>query len=162
MIYLEQAQFKPAMIFFSVLFLPAIIALIVATLATFKIIFLLLMLAFILLYLLLILVFWKISNKKNRHLSLDGDVIRIVYPDVNNGKGQLEIHKNQVISISYYSPFSVKGWLIITSYIFPNSVFLTYTYGGIANTKFIGYMDGKTVNTFAQACDIELTKNPLF
>ena len=70
MYYLEQKQFKPAMILFGIPFIPCIIGLAIANILLFKIKLLVILSIIIGVYLIIVIILWKLSKRKNHYLLL--------------------------------------------------------------------------------------------
>lgn len=149
MYYLEQKQFKPAMILFGIPFIPCIIGLIVANVILFKVELLIILLTVLSVYLTIVFILWKLSKRKNHYLLLKKDGLDISFHDFTNGKVQLELSFDQITKIEYYRINSLKGWLMLFSNVFPKCVYITYNINGKEQTKFIGYMDIKDVKEVA-------------
>ena len=156
MYYLENKQFKPAMILFGIPFIPSIIGLIIANIMVFEIELLIVLLLVLVVYITIVLILWKISKRKNHYLLLKNDEIEIVFHDFFNGKTKLELPYNKIKNIEYYRITSLKGWLMLFSYVFPKCVYITYEINGEEQTKFIGYMDYKDVKEVAKNNNIEI------
>lgn len=156
MYYLDQKQFKPALILFSVFFIPTILSLIVALSFLFEVELLIILFAIVALYLMLILVLWRISVRKTHCLSICEDSITINYPNVNDGKGILKLSITQIKKIDYYKITSLSGWMMLFNYVYPKSVFITYSTSGTEKTDFVGYMDLHDLQKIANSNQIEL------
>lgn len=150
MYFLEQKQFKPAMILFGIPFIPCIIGLIIANIMFFEIELLIMLMVILLIYLSIVLILMKLSKRKNHYLLLKDDIVEIVFHDFDKGITKLEIPFNKIKKIEYYRIVSLKSWLMLHSYIYPKCVFLTYDSNGEEVTKFIGYMDIKDVKEVAK------------
>ena len=156
MYYLEQKQFKPEMVLFGILFIPCIFGLVIANIMLFKIQLLVILLIVLAIYLTLVFVLWKLSKRKNYYFSIMDDRVEIVFHDFTIGKTKLELQFNQIVKMEYYRMSSVKGWLMLYSYIFPKCVYITYNIEGKLQTKFIGYMDIKDVKEIANTINAEI------
>lgn len=156
MCYLEQKQFIPAMILLGIPFIPCIISLIIANIILFKVELLIVLLIILMIYLTIVFILWKLSRRKNHYLLLKEDEVEIVFHDFSNGKEKLNLSVNQIIKIEYYRITSIKGWLMLFSYIFPKCLYITYKINEVENTKFIGYMDLKDIKKIATDKKIKL------
>lgn len=156
MYYLEQKQFKPGMILLGIPFIPCIIGLVIVNIKLFKIELLIMLLTVSVIYLTIILVLWKISKKREKYLLLKDNKIELGIYDPAIGKTKLEIEYNQIIKFEYYRINSIRGWLMLFSYVFPKCVYLTYNEKGVEQTKFIGYLDIQDIKEISQKTNSEL------
>ena len=141
MYYLEQKQFKPAMILFVIPFIPCIIGLIIANILLFKIELLIMLSIIIGVNLIIVIILWKLSKRKKHYLLLKDNEIKLEFLDSVKGKIKLEVQFDEIVRFEYYRINSIKGWLMLFSYIFPKCVYLTYNSNGEEQKKFIGYLD---------------------
>lgn len=159
MIYLNRKQFLPAMVLINVMFLPIILTLAVLcflyhVLTPLPIIGILLVV-----YLLFVFCVSKSSKSSKKYLIIHDDYLDICcgnkYCDSNTGLWTVSYNKIQ--QIDYYRVSSLKGWLIVWSYLFPKCVFITIQdcYGK-EESVFIGYMDLYQVTMIAEKGNIEL------
>lgn len=156
MYYLEQKQFKPAMILFGIPFIPCIIGLIIANILLFKIELFVILLIIIGVYLVIVIILWKLSKKKNHYLSLKDNEIELEFYDFINKKVKLEVRFDEIVRFEYYRMNSIKGWLMLFSNIFPKCVYLTYNVNSEEQTKFIGYLDIKDIKEISKKTNSEL------
>lgn len=156
MYYLEQKQFKPAMILFGIPFIPCIIGLIIANILLFKIELLVILLVIIVVYLIIVIILRKLSKRKNHYLLLKDYEIKLEFYDFINKKVNLEIKFSEIVRFEYYRINSIKGWLMLFSNIFPKCVYLTYNVNGEEQTKFIGYLDIKDIKEISKKTNSEL------
>lgn len=150
MYYLDEKQFKPAMILFGILFIPSIIGLLIFNIVNFEIGLFILLLAFLFIYIGIILIVWKTSKRREHYLLLNDEGVEIVFYDSLDGKKKLELSFCQIKKIDYYRINSLEGWLVLFSFIYPKCVYITYTINGEEWTKFIGYMDYKDIKGIAK------------
>ena len=141
MYYLEQKQFKPAMILFGIFFIPCIIGIVIANILQFKIELLIILSIIIGVYLIIVIILWKLSKRKNHYLLLKDHEIELEFYDSINGKVKLEVQFEEIVRFEYYRMNSIKGWFMLFVYTFPKCVYLTYNASGKEQTKFIGYLD---------------------
>lgn len=156
MYYLEQKQFKPAMILFGIPFMPCIIGLTIANIMTFKVELLIMLLIILTIYLTIAIILWKLFKRKNHYLLVKDNEIELKFDDFVKGRIKLELPFDQITKFEYYRIDSIKGWLMLYSYIFPKCVYVTYNIGGEEQTKFIGYLDIKDIKEIAKKTNIEL------
>ncbi|MBS5853550.1 MAG: SoxR reducing system RseC family protein [Bacilli bacterium] len=156
MYYLEQKQFKPAMILFGIPFIPCIIGLVIANILLNKIELLVILSIIIGVYLIIVSILWKLSKRKNHYLLLKDHEIELEFYDSFNGKIKLEVQFEEIVRFEYYRINSIKGWLMLFSYIFPKCVYLTYNVNGEEQTKFIGYLDIRDIKEISKKTNSEL------
>ena len=156
MYYLEQKQFKPAMILFGIPFIPCIIGLIIVNIMSFKIELLIMLLIILGIYLTLVIILWKLSIRKKQYLFIEDKVMKLEFYDSINGKTKLELQFDEIIQFEYYRINSIRGWLMLFSYIFPKCVYLTYNVNGDEQTRFIGYLDIKDVKEISKITNSDL------
>lgn len=156
MYYLEQKQFKPAMILFGIPFIPCIIGLVIANILLFKIELLIMLSIIFGAYLIIVIILWKLSKRKNHYLLLKDYEIELEFYDSINGKVKLEVQFDEIVRFEYYRINSIKGWLMLFSYIFPKCVYLTYNENGEEQKKFIGYLDIGDIKEIAKKTNSEL------
>lgn len=156
MYFLEQKQFLPAMILFGIPFIPSIIGLVFANLFFFRIQLLIILILILSIYLSIILILIKLSKRTRNYLLLKDNNIEIAFLDSDIGIVKLDIPFKKIKKIEYYRITSLKGWLMLHSFIYPKCVFLTYDVKGEEFTKFIGYMDLKDVKEVAKKSNILL------
>ena len=156
MYYLEQKLFKPAMILFGIPFIPCIIGLAIANILLFKIKLLVILSIIIGVYLIIVIILWKLSKRKNHYLLLKDHEIELEFYDSINGKVKLEVQFEEIVRFEYYRINSIKGWLMLFSYIFPKCVYLTYNANGEKQKKFIGYLDIGDIKEIAKKTNSEL------
>lgn len=156
MYYLDQKVFKPAIILLSIPFIPSIIALIIASSMFFKAEVLIILCSILIVYFSIVIILFIVSRKKKHYLHVQDDKVKIMFNDVFTGETKLELYYSDIIRMTYYRINSIKGWLMLFSYIFPNCVYITYSTNGEEQTKFIGYMDFRDVKAITKSKDIEL------
>ena len=156
MYFLEQKQFKPLMILLGIPFIPCIIGLICINIMDFNFNYLFILLIILLIYLTLIFVLWRLSKKKNNYILVKDDKVELEFHDSFEGKIKMELKSNQISKFEYYRINSIKGWLMIHSYVCPKCVFLTYNIKGEEQTKFIGYLDLEDIKEIAKITNSEL------
>ena len=159
MIYLKQKQFKPAVILLSILFSPAIIVMLITTIAFYKLELLIILLSLVIIYLLLLLFFLKVSYSKKNYLELGRDNMKIVYPNINKGENELDINYSEINSFDYYKITSFKGWLILTSFVLPQCVFITYNNNGNEITELMGHLDYEYIKNLASEKKIKFIEH---
>lgn len=76
--------------------------------------------------------------------------MKLEFYDSINGKTKIELQFDEIIQFEYYRMNSIRGWLMLFSYIAPKCVFLTYNVKGNKQTKFIGYLDIKDVKEISK------------
>ena len=99
--YLNKNQFKPAVIFFSMLFLPPIIALIIAYAVVLEIVLLIIMLSFSLVYIAIIITMLCISKNKKWFILIEEDYVQIQYLDNFQGEINIKINYEEIKQIEY-------------------------------------------------------------
>jgi len=156
MYYLEQKQFKPAMILFGIPFIPCIIGLIIANVLSFKIELMIMLLIIVGIYFIIAIILWKLSKRKNHYILLKENLIELEFCDFISGQVKLELQFDEIIKFEYYRINSIRGWLMLFSYLFPKCVFLTYCINGKEETKFIGYLDIKDIKEISKNTNSEL------
>ena len=156
MYYLEQKQFKPAMILFGIPFIPCIIGLIIANIMLLKIELLIMLFVILGSYLIIVIILWKLSKRKNHYLLIKDNVMELEIYDSIYGKTKLELQFDEIIKFEYYRITSIRGWLMLFSYIFPKCVYLTYNVNGEEQTKLIGYLDIKDVKEISKITNSDL------
>lgn len=102
MYYLEQKQFKPAMILFGIPFIPCIIGLIIANILLIKVELLIMLTIIIGVYLIIVIILWKLSKRKNHYLLLKDYEIELVFYDSIKGKVKLEVQFYEIVRFEYY------------------------------------------------------------
>ena len=159
MIYLNEKQFLPAMIFISTMFLPIILAL--TFLSIYHRIFEPLLIAGILLftYLFLIFCFFKIAQLKKDYLVFNDNGLEICcenkYCDKKTGIWKISF--SEIERIEYYKILSLTGWLSLWTGLFPRCVFLTIRDSfGQEDSVFIGYLNLEQVKMLSQIGAIDL------
>ena len=156
MYYLEQKQFKPAMILFVIPFIPCIIGLIIANILLFKIELLIMLSIIIGVYLIIVIISWKLSKRKTHYLLIKDNIIELEFHDFINGKTKLELQFKEMLQFKYYRINSIRGWLMLYCYVFPKCVYLTYNVNGEEQTKFIGYLDIKDIKEISKITNTDL------
>lgn len=156
MYYLEQKQFKPAMILFSIPFIPCIIGLIIANIMLLKIELFIILVIIIGIYLTIIVILLKISRRKTYYLLIKDNIIELEFHDFINNKTKIELQFKEMLQIKYYRINSIRGWLMLFSYVLPKCVYLTYNVNGEEQTKFIGYLDINEVKEISKITNIDL------
>lgn len=156
MYYLEQKQFKPAMILFGIPFIPCIVGLIIANIILFKIELFILLLVIIFIYVIAVMSFWKLSRRQNHYICVKESNIELEFCDFVNGETKLELQFNQITKFEYYKITSIRSWLMLFSYVFPKCVYITYILNGEEQTKFIGYLDAKDIREISNKINTEL------
>ncbi len=156
MYYLDEKQFKPAMILFGIPFIPCIIGLIIVNVLLFEIKLLIMLLIIIGIYLTIVTILWKLSKRKNHYLLLKDNEIELEFFDSIKGKIKLEVQFDEIVRFEYYRINSIKGWLMLFSYIFPKCVYLTYNSNGEEQKKFIGYLDIGDIKEVSKKTNSEL------
>lgn len=156
MYYLEEKQFKPAIIMFSILFIPIIVAVTIAISFSYQIELLVILFVVILVYLTLTFIIWRISARKTYYLQVNKETINICYPNINNENCKLELLYKEIKKIDYYKITSLAGWMMLFNYAFPKCVFITYVKNGKEKTDFIGYLDLYDIKQIANNNQIQL------
>lgn len=156
MYYLEQKQFKPSMILFGILFIPYIIGLIIANIMLFEIELLIILLMIIGIYLTIVIIFWKLSKRKEKYILIKDNIMELEFLDFISGKTKLELQFDEIIQFEYYRINSIRGWLMLFSYVLPMCVYLTYSVNGKEQTKFIGYLDIKDIKEISKITNTDL------
>lgn len=150
MYYLNKNQLLPSVVFFSTLILPFIIALIIAYAVEPKIEILLILLSLSLVYVVIILVMFCISRQKKWFILVEDESVQIRYLDNFKGDTKIRLKYEEIKQIEYYRINTIRGWTVLQSYVFPQSVFITFVYDGVEQKKFIGYLDKKAIQNFAE------------
>ena len=156
MYYLDEKQFKPAMILFGIPFIPCIIGLIIVNVLLFEIKLLIMLLIIIGIYLTIVTILWKLSKRRNHYFLIKDNVIEFGIYDSINGKVKLEVEFDKIVRFEYFRINSIKGWLMLFSYVFPKCVYLTYNENGEEQTKFIGYLDIRDIKEISKQTNSEL------
>ena len=154
---LSEKQFKPCIIFMSILFLPLISSLIVVLILHFTICVLIVFLILLSLYVFLIILFRKLYNKENTNLILYENKMVINYPNVNNCKNSLELNYDDIIKLEYYRLSSIVSWFqLVYNYVLPKCVFITYDKNYDVRCELMGHMDLKDIKKIANEKGIKL------
>ena len=132
------------MILFVIPFIPCIIGLIIANILLFKIELLIMLSIIIGVNLIIVIILWKLSKRKKHYLLLKDNEIK------------LEVQFYEIVRFEYYRINSIKGWLMLFSYIFPKCVYLTYNSNGEEQKKFIGYLDIGDIKEVSKKTNSEL------
>lgn len=156
MYYLEQKQFKPAMILLGIPFIPCIIGLIIANIMLYKIELLIWLLILLGIYITMVIILWKFSKRKNHYLLIKDDVVELEFFDSFDSRIKLELKFDQITKFEYYRTNSIRGWLMLHSYVLPKCVYITYNLSGEEQTKFIGYLDIKDIKEISNKTNTEL------
>lgn len=156
MYYLDEKQFKPEMILFGILFIPCIIGLIIVNVLLFEIKLLIMLLIIIGIYLTIVTILWKLSKRRNHYFLIKDNVIELGIYDSINGKVKTEVEFDKIVRFEYFRINSIKGWLMLFSYVFPKCVYLTYNKNGEEQTEFIGYLDIKDIKEISKQTNSEL------
>ena len=141
MIYLNEKEFKPVLIFFSVIFIPPIITLWVMTYIRFEYILIFISLCLLLIYVLLILLVRKTTKTKKNYLIIHEESFEIHYPNIGNGTNELNVKFCDVIEVEYYRITSIRGWFQILGCVAPKCTYITYLKNGKRTTELMGFFD---------------------
>lgn len=136
MIYLNTGFFRPMLWIVSILFLPIVVVglvLAILKLNTSGIVACSVILLFCFISLFCI---YKHSKTKKYYLLSEDDFLAINYPNA-----PCRINKSEIIKVEYYKISSIRSWLLLFSYICPQSAFITYKDNGREVCKLIGYPD---------------------
>ena len=155
MYYLEQKQLTPALTLLSFLFIPCIIGLTLLNIISFKLGLLILLLIISGIYLTLIFVFLKLCKKQNHYLLIEKDRVEIAFLDFTDGENKIELKFDQILKLEYYRINSIRGWLMLFSYILPKCVYITFILEDKVQKKFIGYMDIDDVEKISNTIGIQ-------
>ena len=150
MYYLDEKQFLPSALLFSVVFVPIIIGLMAIIIVSYNIISLIILLCFLIVYFLINLVVWKVSRKRKHYLLLKEQSIEIVYHDIYKGTTTLELTYDQIIQFEYYRLFTIRWIGLLHSSLVSRCVFMTYRNNSNQVERHIGYMNYHDVKEIAQ------------
>lgn len=156
MYYLEEKQLKPAIILFSVPFMPVIIALAISSMVFLTIELFIVLLFTLVVYVSGIMIFWKLSRRKKYYLLLKENELEMVFHDFSTGEEKLSLYYSEIKEIIYYRITSVRGWLMLFSYVLPKCVYISYVSQGKEQTKFIGYMNYEDIKEIAKNKNLNL------
>lgn len=149
MYYLDEKQFKPAIIFTSIIICPMLIGLIAVLIFSFDIAILIIFVSILLIYIFLITLFKKISKNKQHYMILSDDKLVINYPNINKNKNTLEIFYKDIICFEYYRIYSLLGWVQVLNGVFPKCVFITYENNYEEVCELLGYMNISDIKKIA-------------
>ena len=154
-IYLNKAYFKPALILWSILFLPAIIACIIIIIVDKSYEVLIAIAICALLYSMFIIFSYLYSKSKKNFLQIENDKIEIVYPNINKGKHTLSLNFKDIKYFDLYTVKSLTTWISLFNGLLPGFVCLTYEYEGEIFQDCIGYMACKEMKILALRLGVE-------
>ena len=153
---LSKKQFKPAIIFLSIIFYPLFLGVLAVLICNFDIIILITFLMLLLVYIILIIFYKKISNNKNYNLIIYDCKMVINYPNIKKMKHVLEIYYDSIIKLEYYKISSLVSWFQLLNGVVPKCVFITYIKNGIEVCELMGHMEFKDINKIANDKKINL------
>lgn len=153
---LSEKQFKPAVIFLSIIFSPLLLGVLAVLIFNFDMIALIIFLMLLLVYIILIIFYKKISNNKNHNLIIYDCKMVINYPNFNNMKHVLEIDYNSIIKLEYYKISSLVSWFQLLNGVVPKCVFITYIKNGIEVCELMGHMDLNDIKKITNDKNIKL------
>ena len=157
MYYLQQKQFKPAMILHSIVFVPCIVGLLIGNIVSFNMILFITLLVLSAIYAALISFLWKMSKNKGHYLLLKSEGIEITFLDIYEGQAKINLPYDQIKYFDYYRINSLAGWFCLYCGVLPKCVYITYDdINGEEQTKFIGYMDYKDIKKITDTNNIRL------
>ena len=153
---LSNKQFKPSIIFISIIFFPIFFGLIAVLTFNFDIFIFVVFLFVLLFYILLIMLYKKISNNKNHYLVIHEEMMEIHYSNGKKISQSLTINYNEIIKIEYFRMSSIISWLQVINGVVPKCVYVTYTKFGKEDCELIGYMDLKDIKKLTNDKKIKL------
>jgi len=153
---LSEKQFKPAIIFLSIIFCPLFLGVLVVLSCNFDIMILSIFLILLLIYVLLILFYKKISNNKNHYLIIYDSKMIINYPNINKIKHVLDINYENIIKLEYYKITSITSWFQLLNGVLPKCIFITYIKDGKEVCELMGHMELKDIKKIANDKKIKL------
>lgn len=154
-IYLNKAYFKPALILWSILFLPAIIACIIIVIVDKDYNVLIAIAVCAVLYSMFIIFSYLYSKSKKNFLQIENDKIEIVYPNINKGKHTLSLNIKDIKRFDLYTVKSLTAWISLFNGLLPRFVCITYEFEGEKYQDCIGYMTCKEMTTLALRLGVE-------
>ena len=155
MIYLNTGFFKPAIILFSIIFLPMIIGCCVLTFFDFRLELLIISLIMVLGYMLFVFGIYKYSKTEKYFLAKqENDCIIINYPNVSRDNF-LTLSCDDIVRIEYYKIMSVKAWWMLVSCVGPQCAYITYLCDNKEICKLIGYPDYNQISQLCRSLGIE-------
>ena len=153
---LSEKQFKPTIIFLSIIFYPLLLGVLAVLISSFDIMILIIFLMLLLVYVVLIIFYKKISNNKNHNLIIYDCKMVINYPNINNVKHILEISYDSIIKLEYYKITSLVSWFQLLNGIVPKCVFITYIKNGEEVCELMGHMELNDIKKIANDKNIKL------
>lgn len=156
MYYLNEKEFKPMLIFLSVVFLPCIISLGIIMFFDFRLIILIVALSMLIIYILLIFILRKVSRNKENCLIIHDELFEIYYPNIGDGSHSLNVNLCDIIEIEYYRITSIRGWLQILGYAGPKCTYITYQKYGRKITELMGFFDLRDIKKITDEKGIKL------
>ncbi len=156
MYYLNEKEFKPMLIFLSVIFLPFIVLLGIIMFLDFRLIILAIAVILLIVYILLILVLRKSSKNRENYLLIHEDMFEIYYPNIGEGTHKLKINFCDIIEIKYYKITSIRGWFQILGYVGPKCTYITYKKYGKKITELMGFFDLRDIKKITNEKGIKL------
>lgn len=156
MYYLEEKQFLPLVLLFSVVFVPIIIGLMVINIVSYNTTSLVILLCCLIAYGLIIFAIWKVSRKKKHYLLLKEQSIEVVYHDIYKGTTKLELSYDQIVQLEYYRLFTIRWIGLLHSSLVSQCVFMTYMNNGNQIERHIGYMNYRDAKEITQKLKIRL------
>lgn len=149
MINLNKAQFVPAVIAWSTLFVPAIIVGTGYLLFDYSAGLLVGLLCSLLVYLCIVILFWFLSNAQDRMLILNSDCFQVINPKVAYGVDYYYVKYSDIISFEHYRITSVKSWLQLFFNIMPRYTSVNFLVNGEKVNMPVGYMKLKDIRKIA-------------
>ncbi|MDE6442736.1 MAG: hypothetical protein K2L12_08315 [Clostridia bacterium] len=154
-IYLNKACFKPALILWSILFLPGIIACIIITIVDKDYNVLIAIAICAVLYSMFIIFSYLCSKSKKNFLQIENDKIEIAYPNINRGKHTLSLNFKDIKRFDFYTVKSLTAWISLFNGLLPRFVCITYEFEGERHEDCIGYMTCKEMKNVALLLGVE-------
>lgn len=155
-IYLNKAYFMPALILWSIIFLPATIICIILTILDKDFYILIAIAICTVMYSISITLSYLYSKSKRNFLKIENDKIEIVYPNINKGKHILSLKLNDVKRFDLYTVKSITAWINLFNGLLPRFVCITYEFEGERCQECIGYMSCKEMKNLAIQLGVEL------
>lgn len=153
---LSEKQFKPAIIFLSIIFYPLFLGVLAVLICNYDISILIIFLLLLVAYIVLIVFYKRISSNKAHNLILEDCKMVINYPNINRMKNTLEIYYDSIIKLEYYKMTSLISWFQLLNGVVPKCIFITYVKDGKEISELMGYMDLKDIKKISNDKKIKL------
>ncbi len=159
MINLSRAQFKPAVILLSVLFVPLMLAAFVLCLLDYTFDIFMLFVCLTVCYTTIIIIMSKVLKRSKYCLVLFDAYLEATYPNLGKRCGRIQVKYEDIVRLEYYKISSLKSWLLLFNYVVPQSVFITYKCNNEIITELLGYMQYEEIKKLTAEKGIALKIN---